>query len=229
MAYPIETLMVNSQGTKNLLDFAKEKKASFLYASSSEIYGDPTISPQSEDCFGNVNPIGPRSVYDEGKRFGESLCMTYYRKFGLNVRIARIFNTYGEEMQKDDGRVVSNFINGSLSGETLTIDGDGSQTRSFCYVSDMVDGIFKAMFSDDTNGEIFNLGNPDEYTVKDLAHKIIDLTGSKSEIKYSGNFREDDPMRRQPDITKAKKILNWEPVVNLDEGLRKTIEYYKSL
>ncbi|KKT33320.1 MAG: NAD-dependent epimerase/dehydratase [Candidatus Woesebacteria bacterium GW2011_GWB1_44_11] len=227
--YPEETLLSNSVGTLNVLELAKNTGPRALITSTSEIYGDPREHPQKETYFGNVNTFGPRACYDESKRYAEAATYVYIQKYNLNARIVRIFNTYGPRMQKDDGRVVSNFINGSLSGETLTIDGDGSQTRSFCYVSDMVDGIFKAMFSDDTNGEIFNLGNPDEYTVKDLAHKIIDLTGSKSEIKYSGNFREDDPMRRQPDITKAKKILNWEPVVTLDEGLRKTIEYYKSL
>jgi len=227
--YPEETLLSNSLGTLNVLELAKETGAKVLIASTSEVYGDPREHPQKETYFGNVNTFGPRSCYDESKRYAEAAAYVYIQKYNLDIRIVRIFNTYGPRMQKDDGRVVSNFINGSLLGETLTVDGDGSQTRSFCYVGDMVNGIFKAMFSDGTKGEIFNLGNPDEYTVKDLADKIIDLTGSKSEIRYSGNFRENDPMRRRPDITKAKKILDWEPKINLDEGLQKTIEYYKSL
>jgi nucleoside-diphosphate-sugar epimerase len=226
--YPEETLLANSMGTLNVLEFAKKMGAKVLVASTSEIYGDPLEHPQKESYLGNVNTFGPRACYDESKRFGETAIYVYLHKYDLDARIIRIFNTYGPRMRKDDGRVVSNFINESLSGKTLNIDGDGSQTRSFCYVSDMVDGIYKAMFSDNTKGEIFNLGNPDEYTVKDLADKIIDLTGSKSEIKCSGTFRKDDPMRRQPDITKAKKILGWEPKVSLDEGLQKTIEYYKS-
>jgi len=227
MAYPIETLMVNSQGTKNLLDFAKEKKASFLYASSSEIYGDPTISPQSEDCFGNVNPIGPRSVYDEGKRFGESLCMTYYRKFGLNVRIARIFNTYGEEMQKDDGRVVSNFIIQALKNDKITVYGDGNQTRSFCYIDDLVDGLIAAI-KKNVSGQVINLGNPEEYRIIDLAQKIKTLVKSESQIIHE-ELPEDDPHQRKPDISKAQKLLNFHPKVALDEGLKKTIEYFRGL
>lgn len=227
--YSEETLLTNSLGTLNILELAKKTGAKVLIASTSEVYGDPLEHPQKETYLGNVNTFGPRSCYDESKRYAEAATYVYLRKYNIDARIIRIFNTYGPKMQKDDGRVVSNFINESLLGENLNIDGDGSQTRSFCYVSDMVDGICKAMFSDNTKGEIFNLGNPDEYTVKELADKIVKLTNSESEIKYSGTFREDDPMRRQPDITKAKRVLGWEPKVELEEGLQKTIDYYKSL
>jgi nucleoside-diphosphate-sugar epimerase len=227
--YPEETLMANSLGALSVLNFAKRVGAKVLIASTSEVYGDPKEHPQKETYFGNVNTFGPRSCYDESKRYAETATYVYIHKYNLDARIIRIFNTYGPRMQKDDGRVVSNFINGSLSGEVLNIDGDGSQTRSFCYVSDMVEGIAKAMFSEGTSAQIFNLGNPDEYTVKELADKIIQLTNSKPEIKYSGVFREDDPMRRQPDISRAKKILGWEPKTSLDDGLQKTIEYYRNL
>jgi len=227
--YPEETLLANSTGTITVLKLAKETGAKALITSTSEIYGDPLEHPQKETYFGNVNTFGPRSCYDESKRFAEAATYVYLHKYGLDARIIRIFNTYGPRMQKDDGRVVSNFINDALEDSPIKVDGDGSQTRSFCYISDMVEGIYKAMFTEGTKGQIFNLGNPDEYKVKDLAEKIIKLTKSKSEIKYSGTFREDDPMRRQPDITKAKEVLGWEPKVSLDEGLQKTIEYYKSL
>ncbi len=227
--YPEETLMANSTGILKILELAKKIASKVLVASTSEVYGDPKEHPQKETYFGNVNTFGPRSCYDESKRFAEAATYVYIHKYNLDARIVRIFNTYGPRMQKDDGRVVSNFINESLSGDVVSIDGDGSQTRSFCYVDDMVEGIVKAMFSDGTKGEIFNLGNPEEYKVKELADKIIKLTDSKSQIKYSGTFRKDDPMRRQPDITKAKKVLCWEPKVNLEEGLQKTIEYYKFL
>jgi dTDP-glucose 4,6-dehydratase len=226
--YSEETLLANSMGTLNILELAKKTGAKLLIASTSEVYGDPLEHPQKETYFGNVNTFGPRSCYDESKRFGETATYVYLHKHNVDARIVRIFNTYGPRMQKDDGRVVSNFINQSLTGEDLNIDGDGSQTRSFCYVSDLVEGLYKAMFSDGTNAQIFNLGNPDEYTVKDLAEKIVQLTKSKSKIKYSGTFRKDDPMRRQPDIGKAKKVLGWEPKVRLEEGLQKTIEFYKS-
>lgn len=226
--YPEETLLANSTGTLNVLKLAKKANAKVLIVSTSEIYGDPLEHPQKETYLGNVNSFGPRSCYDESKRFAEAATYIYLRKYDINARIVRIFNTYGPYMQRDDGRVVSNFIIAALSNTLLEIDGDGSQTRSFCYVSDMVDGIIKAMFSEGTKGEIFNLGNPDEFTIKNLAELIIKLTGSKSKIEYSGKFRENDPMRRQPDISKAKKYLNWEPKVKLEEGLQKTIEFYKS-
>lgn len=226
--YPEETLLSNSMGTLNVLKLAKETGAKVLIASTSEVYGDPLEHPQKETYFGNVNTFGPRSCYDESKRFAESATYVYFRKHDIDARIIRIFNTYGPRMQKDDGRVVSNFIMQSLSGTPIKVDGDGSQTRSFCYVDDLVEGIAKAMFVLGTTGEIFNLGNPDEFTIKELAEKIIKLTDSKSEIEYSGTFREDDPMRRQPDITKAKEILGWEPKTDLEAGLQKTIEFYKS-
>ena len=224
-----ETLLTNSVGTLNMLKLAKETKAKILIASTSEVYGDPKEHPQKETYWGNVNSFGPRSCYDESKRFGEAATYVYINKYKVDARIVRIFNTYGPRMQKDDGRVVSNFINWAINGLSIKIDGDGSQTRSFCFVSDLVEGIQGAMFGQDTKGEIFNLGNPEEYTVKDLAQKIIKLTNSKSEIVFSGSFRPDDPMQRCPDITKTKKLLGWEPKVSVDEGLQKTIEYYKGL
>lgn len=225
--YPEETLLTNSTGTLNVLKLAKETGAKILIASTSEVYGDPKEHPQKETYFGNVNSFGPRSCYDEGKRFGETATYVYIRKYDIDARIIRIFNTYGPRMQKDDGRVVSNFIMAALSAQPLKIDGDGSQTRSFCYVDDLIEGITKAMFGQGSKGEVFNLGNPDEFTIKELAQKVKEITGSNSEIIYSSEFRENDPMRRQPDITKAKSILAWEPKVKLEEGLEKTIEYYK--
>lgn len=224
---PLETMHANSYGTFNLLELAKEKKARFLYASTSEVYGDAQLSPQPESYFGNVNPNGIRSVYDEGKRFGEAATFAYLRKFDLDVRIIRIFNTYGPNMHKDDGRVVSNFITQSLNGVSLTIFGDGSQTRSFCYVDDLVEGIMRAMFTEGTKGQVMNLGNPDERTMLELAEKVKELTGSQVEITFE-SFPEDDPKQRRPDITKAKNLLQWEPKVTLDEGLKKTIEYFRS-
>lgn len=226
---PEETLLVNSEGTLNMLKLAKEKNAKFLLASTSEIYGDPLEHPQKESYRGNVNSYGPRSCYDEGKRFAETAVYIYVHKHNVDARIVRIFNTYGPNMQKDDGRVVSNFINWALEGRDLKIDGDGSQTRSFCFVSDLVDGLTKAMFEEGTSGEIFNLGNPDEYKIKELAEKIVKMTNSNSKIIFSEKFRVDDPMQRCPDITKAKEVLNWQPKVDLDEGLQKTVEYYSNL
>jgi nucleoside-diphosphate-sugar epimerase len=223
-----EIALVNSLGTLNLLKLAVEKKAKLLMASTSEVYGDPEEHPQKETYRGNVNSFGPRSCYDESKRFAETLVYIYRKKFNLNARLVRIFNTYGPRMRKDDGRVVSNFINQAISGSPLTVYGNGSQTRSFCYVSDMVEGIYQAMYSENSNGEIFNLGNPEEYKMIDLANKIKSMTNSNSEITYS-DLPEDDPSRRCPDISKAREILNWEPKVKVDEGLQKTIEYYKSI
>lgn len=227
--YPEETFLANSVGTISMLKLTKNIGARFLLASTSEVYGDPKEHPQKETYFGNVNTFGPRSCYDESKRFAETATYVYINKYKINARIVRIFNTYGPRMQKDDGRVVSNFINAAVRGDPLQIDGDGSQTRSFCFVSDMVEGLFKLMFSEKTKGEIFNIGNPTEFTIKSLAEKVIQMTGGSSKIEYSKSFREDDPMRRQPDISKAKEVLGWEPKVNLNEGLAKTIEYYKSL
>lgn len=226
--FPIETLLSNSIGTKNLLDLAKEKNAKFLYASSSEVYGDPSISPQTEDYFGNVNPNGVRSVYDEGKRFGEAITMAYFRKFNLNIRIVRIFNTYGPLMQVDDGRVISDFVNQAINNKPITVYGSGTQTRSFCFVDDMVLGLKLAMFSEKTLGEVFNLGNPDERKIVDMAKKIKEMTKSKSEIVFE-DLPQDDPKRRLPDISKAIKVLGWKPQVSVDDGLLKTIEYFKNL
>ncbi|KKU10697.1 MAG: NAD-dependent epimerase/dehydratase [Candidatus Woesebacteria bacterium GW2011_GWB1_45_5] len=226
--HPEETLLVNSMGTLNMLKMAKEKDAKILIASTSEIYGDPLEHPQKESYWGNVNSFGPRACYDESKRFAEAATYVYLNKYGIDARIIRIFNTYGPRMQVQDGRVVSNFINQCLKNESLTVYGDGSQTRSFCYVSDMAAGIMSAMFSENTRGEIFNLGNPEEYTVNDLAAKIKEMTNSPSEIVYKP-LPPDDPKQRQPDISKAKDILSWEPKVPVSEGLAKTIEYYKSI
>ena len=227
IAFPIETLLVNSLGTYNLLELAKEKTARFVYASTSEVYGDPEISPQVETYFGNVNPNGVRSVYDEGKRFGEAIVMAYVRKFDLDGRILRIFNTYGDKMQKDDGRVVSNFIVQALQNSPITIFGDGTQTRSFCFVSDLVSGILEFMKRDGLKGEVVNLGNPEERTVVDLAEIIKKLTNSSSEILFE-ELPEDDPMKRRPDISKAKKLLDFAPKVSIEEGLTKTIEYFQT-
>lgn len=226
--FPLETLLVNSQGTHILLEFAKKQGASFLFTSTSEVYGDPLVSPQNENYFGNVNPIGVRSVYDEAKRFGESITMAYVRKFDLDARIVRVFNTYGPFMQKDDGRVVSNFILQTIENKPLTLFGDGTQTRSFCYVDDMVEGIKKAMFSKNTKGEVVNLGNPEERTILELATIIKKQTESNSEIVYE-ELPEDDPKQRKPDIEKAQRLLDWNPEVDITEGLQKTIDYFKSI
>lgn len=228
MNYPIETLLVNSQGTYNLLEFSKKNNSKFMFASTSEVYGDPLISPQKEDYFGNVNPVGVRSVYDEAKRFGEAITMGYFRRYSLDARIIRIFNTFGSFMQPDDGRVVSNFINQAIKNEPITIYGKGDQTRSFCYIDDMVLGIEKAMFTPKTKGEVTNLGNPDERSIKELADVVKKLTNSSSEIIYE-ELSQDDPKARCPDISKAKRLLDWEPSVILEEGLKKTIEYFKSI
>jgi nucleoside-diphosphate-sugar epimerase len=225
---PEETLLANSVGTLNVLNLAKENKAKVLITSTSEIYGDPLEHPQKETYWGNVNSFGPRACYDESKRFAEAATYVFLNKYNIDARIIRIFNTYGPKMQKDDGRVVSNFINQAIENKPLTIYGDGSQTRSFCYVSDMVIGIYKAMFEERTTGEIFNLGNPSEFTMLELAEKVKKLTESKSEIVYK-DLPKDDPKQRKPDITKAKEKLGWEPKVTVDEGLQKTIEFYKSL
>lgn len=227
--YPEETAVVNSMGTIGMLKQAVGHKAKFLLASTSEVYGDPLEHPQKETYLGNVNTMGPRSCYDESKRFAETMTYIYLQKYGIDARIVRIFNTYGPKMQVEDGRVISNFINKALKGERLKIDGNGSQTRSFCYVSDMVEGLVSAMFSEKTTNEVFNLGNPDEFTIQGLAEKVLALTNSSSKIEYTNEFRKDDPMRRKPDISKANKLLGWEPKVLVDEGLKKTIEYYKSL
>jgi dTDP-glucose 4,6-dehydratase len=222
---PIPTLKVGSLGTHNALGLAKAKSAVFLLASTSEVYGDPLVRPQHEEYWGNVNPVGPRGVYDEAKRFAEAMTMAYHRYHGLDTRIVRIFNTYGPRMRMQDGRVVPNFILQALKGEPLTVYGEGEQTRSFQYVDDLVAGIGRLLES----GEHFpvNIGNPHEMTVLQFAKKILELTASKSEIAYRP-LPQDDPQVRQPDITKARKLLNWEPKVDLDEGLIKTINYFRA-
>jgi len=223
---PIQTLKVGSLGTHNLLGLAKAKKARILIASTSEVYGDPLIHPQDENYYGNVNTIGPRGVYDEAKRFQESITMAYHRFHGLETRIARIFNTYGPRMRLNDGRVIPAFMGQALRGEDLTVFGDGLQTRSFCYVDDQIDGIYKLLLSDCVYP--VNIGNPNEITIKDFAEEIIKLTGTTQKIIYK-ELPEDDPLQRQPDISLAKKILNWEPKVNRETGMRLTFNYFKSL
>lgn len=222
--YPIQTLKVGSLGTHNALGFSKEKKAVFLLASTSEVYGDPLVHPQKEDYWGNVNPIGPRGVYDEAKRFAEAMTLAYHRTHKMDVKIVRIFNTYGPRMRYNDGRAIPNFITQALKNQPITIFGKGNQTRSFCYVKDLIRGIEKLLFS--KTNEPVNIGNPNEMTVKQLAELIIKLTNSKSKIKYY-DLPQDDPKVRQPDITRAKKILKWNPEVDVTDGLLKTIEYFK--
>ncbi|MEZ0322929.1 MAG: UDP-glucuronic acid decarboxylase family protein [Hydrogenothermaceae bacterium] len=224
--YPIQTMKVNSLGTLNTLGLAKVKKARYVFASTSEVYGDPQVHPQREDYWGNVNPVGIRSVYDEAKRFSESMTMAYHREHGIDTRILRIFNTYGERMRLNDGRVVPNFIYQALKGEDITVYGDGNQTRSFCYISDLVEGIFLASVKDGLDGEVINLGNPEEITIYQLAQIILNKTGSKSKIVFREK-PEDDPVKRCPDISKAKSLLNWEPKISLDKGLENTIHYFK--
>ena len=220
----IQTLKVGALGTHNALGLAKEKKAVFFLASTSEVYGDPLIHPQPEDYWGNVNPIGPRGVYDEAKRFAEAITMAYHRAHGINTKIIRIFNTYGPRMRINDGRAIPNFLKQALTGEDLTIYGDGSQTRSFCYVSDLVEGTYRLLTSDQNYP--INIGNPNEMTIREMADKILQATNSKSKIIHVP-LPEDDPKIRQPDITRAKKYLNWGPVVGLDEGLQSTLKYFK--
>jgi dTDP-glucose 4,6-dehydratase len=223
---PIQTLKVGSLGTHKALGLAKEKNARFLLASTSEVYGDPLVHPQKEDYWGNVNPIGPRGVYDEAKRFAEAITMAYHRTHGVQTRIVRIFNTHGPRMRLNDGRVVPNFISQALRGEPLTVYGDGSQTRSFCYVSDLVDGIVRLLRSDHS-GPV-NCGNPMEVTILQFAEKIKALTASRSEIVFRP-LPEDDPKVRQPDIGLARRLLGWEPRVSLDDGLRRTIDYFRGV
>jgi nucleoside-diphosphate-sugar epimerase len=226
--YPVETLQVNSLGTKQVLDFALQQKALVVYASTSEVYGDPLVHPQVEWYWGNVNPNGVRSCYDEAKRFGEAMCMTYVRAKNAKVRIARIFNTYGPHMDVNDGRVVSNFIVQALKNEPITIYGTGEQTRSFCYVTDLVSGLWALATKEVTSGEVINLGNPKEMTIKEIAHKIKVDTQSTSELVQKP-IDLDDPSKRKPDISKAKELLGWEPIVSVEEGFQKTISYFKSI
>jgi len=221
---PLETLKVGSLGTHNALGLAKAKGARFFMASTSEVYGDPLVHPQKEEYWGNVNPVGPRSVYDEAKRFSEALTMAYHTWHGLDTRIVRIFNTYGPRMRPRDGRVVSNFIVQALRNEPITVYGDGSQTRSFCYASDEVDGIYKLFMNGDSSPT--NIGNPDEYTVKQLAELVVELTGTRAPIVYEP-LPKDDPKVRKPDITRARMMLGWEPKVHVRDGLARTIEYFQ--
>jgi dTDP-glucose 4,6-dehydratase len=223
---PIQTLKVGSLGIHNCLGLAKEKNARLIIASTSEVYGDPTVHPQRESYWGNVNPVGPRGVYDEAKRFQEAITMAYHTFHGVETRIVRIFNTYGPRMRLNDGRVLPAFIGQALRGEDLTIFGDGSQTRSFCYVDDLVEGIVRLLMSDYSSP--VNIGNPDEITIKDFAEEIIKLTGTNQKVVYK-DLPVDDPKQRQPDITLARQLLGWEPKVNRAEGLKITYDYFKSL
>ena len=225
LKFPIQTLKVGSLGTHKALGLAKAKKARFLLASTSETYGDPLIHPQVEEYWGNVNPVGPRGVYDEAKRFAEAMTMAYHRYHGVETRIVRIFNTYGERMRLNDGRAIPAFMSQALRNEDVTVFGDGSQTRSVCYVADLIDGIYKLMMSD--YDMPMNIGNPEEVTILELAKEIIQLTGSRSKIIFQ-DLPQDDPKVRQPDITKAKNMLGWEPKVHRQEGLGKTLKYFKT-
>jgi dTDP-glucose 4,6-dehydratase len=226
LARPIETLDVGSAGTRNLLETARHHQARFLLTSTSECYGDPLVHPQVETYWGNVNPVGLRSCYDESKRYAEALTMAYHRVHKVRTNIARIFNTYGPRMQLDDGRVVPAFIDQALRGKPMTVFGDGSQTRSFCFVRDLVDGLYRLAFSDERFP--VNLGNPQEMTILEFAERIKRLTGTKAPLEFK-ELPQDDPKRRQPDISKAKRLLGWEPKVGLEEGLRETIEYFQKL
>ncbi len=226
LEHPIETLDVGSLGTRNMLELALEKGARFLVTSTSECYGDPLVHPQVESYWGNVNPVGPRSCYDESKRFAEALTMAYHRKHGVRTNIARIFNTYGPRMKLNDGRVVPAFLDQALRDEAMTVFGSGAQTRSFCYVSDLVDGLYRLMLSDERYP--VNLGNPREMTILEFAEHIRQMTGTKSQIAFEP-LPEDDPKQRKPDITKAKRVLGWEPRVALEDGLRETVAYFRGL
>ena len=225
---PVQTTKTSVHGAINMLGLAKRVKAKILQASTSEVYGDPEIHPQPESYWGKVNPIGPRSCYDEGKRCAETLFFDYHRQHGLKIKVVRIFNTYGPRMHPNDGRVVSNFIVQALSNKDITVFGDGSQTRSFCYVDDLITGLIKMMNSPDEFVGPVNLGNPDEFSVLELAKKITEITGSKSKIVFRP-LPQDDPLQRQPDISMAKEKLDWQPVIKLDEGLKKTVEYFDKI
>ncbi|HEY3083010.1 MAG TPA: UDP-glucuronic acid decarboxylase family protein [Chloroflexota bacterium] len=228
MRRPLETARVNSRGAENLLDLARASGARFLQASTSEVYGDPLEHPQKETYWGNVNPNGARACYDEGKRYAEMVTFVYWRSLGVDARIIRIFNTYGPHSDPNDGRIVPQFVSQALRGEPITVHGDGEQTRSFCYVFDLVDGIMRAQFSAGTTGEVFNLGNPDERRIREVAEIVNRFCGDRSEIVYEPQPRVDDPMRRQPDITKARTMLGWQPTVPLEEGLDRTIAWFRT-
>lgn len=223
---PLEIMRVNSEGTLKLLELSKEKNARFLEASTSEVYGDPEVHPQKEDYVGHVNPIGPRSCYDESKRFAEALTMSFHHRYNVDTRIVRIFNTYGPRMRPNDGRVIPNFINQALKGEDITIYGDGSQTRSYCYVTDLVEAMHRVLFSEDHTP--FNIGNPDEYTIKETAEVIIKILGSSSKISYLP-LPKDDPKQRRPDLGKLQSVSDYKPRVSFEEGIKKTAEYFKTL
>lgn len=223
--YPVETLEVNSIGTKHMLEVAKRNNAKLIFASTSEVYGDPLEHPQRETYWGNVNSFGARSCYDEAKRYGEAMCYTYFHKYDVDVRIVRIFNTYGPNMDPNDGRVVSNFVTQAIQGQDLTIYGDGSQTRSFCYVDDLIRG-FYLMMEKDVKGEIVNLGNPNEFTMLELAELVLEKVGKSNKISYQ-DLPQDDPKKRRPSISKAQELLSWSPEISLEKGLDKTIEYFK--
>jgi UDP-glucuronate decarboxylase len=227
--HPIETLITNSLGSFKVLDLTHKNNSKILYASTSEVYGDPKIIPTAENYWGNVNPIGVRSCYDEGKRFGEALFMAYHRQYGIDARIVRIHNTYGPRMRADSvyGRALPRFISQAIKGEDITVYGDGLQTRSFCYVTDTLRGVLSTFYNDNANGEVFNIGSSDEISILELAKKIKMLTGSKSEITFK-SLPEDDPKRRRPSLEKAEKILNWHPHVSLEEGLKRTINWFKT-
>ncbi len=226
LKFPLETIAANTQGTVNLLDLAVKNQAKFLFASTSEVYGNPQVHPQTEDYFGNVNPFSLRACYDESKRLGETIVRVYISRFGADARVARIFNTYGPRMNSADGRVVVNFINQALRGEPITVYGDGSYTRSFCYVDDLVDGLIKAMEMDQTRGEVFNLGNDEEISIRELAKVVKMVTGSKSRIVF-GPAIDEDVVKRRPDITKARQLLGWRPKISLEEGLQKMLAFYQ--
>ena len=226
---PIKTIKTSVMGAINMLGLAKRVRARILHASTSEVYGDPDVHPQPESYRGNVNPIGPRACYDEGKRAAETLMFDYRRQNNVNIRVVRIFNTYGPRMHPYDGRVVSNFIRQALAGEDITIYGDGNQSRSFCYVDDLIDGLLKMMAGPDDFPGPVNLGNPDEFTIRQLAETVVELTGSASGVVESRALPEDDPVKRQPDITLARKMLGWEPTIALREGLKRTIEWFKTI
>ena len=225
--YSIQTILTNSVGTQQLLEVSRKDKAKFLFASTSEVYGDPKVHPQKESYWGNVNSFGPRSCYDESKRLGEALVYEYIHKFKVDARLVRIFNTYGPRLNENDGRVVSNFINQALQGKSITVYGNGSQTRSFCYVSDLVRGLWKAISSPQTKGDVFNLGNPNETTIREFAEVVLDLCGKPGVKIIKKSLPQDDPIRRKPDISKAKRVLGWTPQVPLKTGLNHTINYYR--
>jgi UDP-glucuronate decarboxylase len=225
---PVQTVKTSVHGAINMLGLAKRVKAKIFQASTSEVYGDPAVHPQREEYWGNVNPIGPRACYDEGKRCAETLFFDYHRQFGVNIRVVRIFNTYGPRMHPQDGRVVSNFIVQALQGKPITIYGDGNQTRSFCYVDDLIDGFIRLMDAPDTVTGPVNIGNPGEFTIRQLAEIVIEMTGSRSEIVQMP-LPQDDPLQRRPDITKARELLGWEPTIPLRQGLERTIDYFRTL